>query len=575
MITTRRIKRGSKEEKKKEKEPSAIKPYETMDKWSKDSDYWNHIFKGINFKEIIPETNKWQDLQYISGFDLPDSINYFLINPDSIFQRLYYLLGTSNIIAVSEFIKLAKEKKGEVQENYDLSKKINEMIPNINIKDEEKPQIKIFGCIDDTGFINKITYNKLDKEVINGRLAGNNLETFTDTSIFQYGTLQIASIHFDSNGPKGRYEHTKTVNDEYDEVTTYTPSKTYTDTDIPNFIKYQFDTKYSTNQFKKNQVNIICGDTNITVLKSGADNRDTLGKKIAEGLNKYFLIEYRFGSAPYMFEWLVLMSSHKINKNRRGFILKNQQIHKSVSKEYKDDIDADGTILAIKIAVSERIYIIQNWKNIFNEDLTADEFVIYSADEVYPIKKDNPISSSEAFSFNTIPEKSVDNKNKPIEKVFIDHSVLYSNLNFLTNNVDRKIIGTEEDPNLKKNHLIVLNLNSMVNSGTKKWNLKVRDYLHTIIKLDKIVYASLKGQMFLKSSDGNYSPYNNDYEQFNGTNKELYYKVLSEGEYTPLNEAVKAAFAAVKLLLATKYLKKGYYEKYIKYKTKYMNLKNT
>lgn len=536
-----------------------------MDKWSKDSDYWNHIFKDIDFKEIIPETNKWQDLQYIGGFDLPDSINYSLINPDSIFKRLYYLLGTSNIIAVSEFIKLAKNIKGEVQENYNLSTKINKMIPNIF--GEEKPQINIFGCIDDTGFINKITYNKAGTSVIKGRLAGNKLESFTDTSIFQYGTLKIASIHFDSNGPKGTYKHTKTVDKEYDEITTYTPRET--DTDIPNFIKYQFDTKYSTNEFKS-QVNIICGDTNITVLKSAANNRDTLGKKIAEGLNKYFLIEIEFESAPCpccMYEWLVLMSSHKINKNRRGFILKNQQIHKSVPKEYNDNIDADGTILAIKIFRSNRIDIIKNWIDIFNEDLTADEFVIYSADEVYPIKKDNPISSSEAFSFTTSPEKSVDENNKPIEKIFIDHSVLYSNLNFLTNNVNRKNISTEIDTNLKTNHLIVLNLNSMVNSGTKKWNLTVNDYLSTIIKLDKIVYDSLKGQMFIKVSDGIYSPYNTDYEQFDGTNKKLYYKVLSKDDYTPLNEAVKTAFAAGK--------KKGYYEKYIKYKTKYLNLKNT
>lgn len=81
--------------------------YELIIKWDKDNLYWNTIFKDINFTELLQSDIDltWGDLQYIGGFYLPSSINYSYVNPDSIFERLYYLIDT-NIISVSELTKM-------------------------------------------------------------------------------------------------------------------------------------------------------------------------------------------------------------------------------------------------------------------------------------------------------------------------------------------------------------------------------------------------------------------------------------------------------------------------------------
>jgi hypothetical protein len=179
-----------------------------------------------------------------------------------------------------------------------------------------------------------------------------------------------------------------------------------------------------------------------------------------------------------------------------------------------------------------------------------------------------------AFNFITAPEDSMDIlSNIPKEKIFLDHSVLYTGLFFLQTHIDINIKTSFTDvPN--SNKLIVLNLNSMVNKNSS-WNLNVNKYITDIKNYDKALYEIMRNQIY-KITDKEYIPYTIEYDDFGG-DKELYYKVLSKDEYTTLNGAVKAAFVTLntELLKATKYLKKGYYEKYIKYKTKYLNLKNT
>jgi hypothetical protein len=110
--------------------------YEDMKDWKDNKEYWNFIFNDISFNDLLgsvyDKVNKqhqtnlsistkgidsWLNLQYIAGFDLPEKVTLEFINPDSIFTRLYYLLGNSNILAVSEFIKKKKP------EDYDLIKK--------------------------------------------------------------------------------------------------------------------------------------------------------------------------------------------------------------------------------------------------------------------------------------------------------------------------------------------------------------------------------------------------------------------------------------------------------------------
>ena len=613
------------------------KLYGTMAEWKDDKKYWSTILKDISFNILFgnlydkinkkfpslnmigpsaPDINGWQELQYIAGFDLPPNVKFDLINPDSIFKRLYYLLGDSNLIAVSEFIKT---RKGE----YDVLNSINtfltDKVKEFNIGKGNDP-INIFGCNIDTGFINKATYNIGELLIPNYKYPDNiNNFNHNDMSLFYYMSLCITSIHFDGDGPKGNYN------------TLDLDGKTYSsrsEIDISKFIKYEFETKFfqfkkiddfkedpvnkkertpqeqqrlleEDTQIQKNKfnkrfinfktnVNVICGDTNITEKKSNL-SRDTLGKQIAIGLNAFF-------NTPNT-EWLVLMSSHKIIKNRRGFILKNQQIHKSVERGKEENTEADGTILAIKIYTDRKPIIIENWKNIFYEksiiDPAAEEFVIYSATGVHPVNDNLKYvpSSSEAFAFQQNPEDSLDKKtSKPIEKVFIDHSVLYSNFRFLLANVN--IANIDEENKSSSTLLIVLNLNSMINAGKKNWNLKIKDYVNIVTKFDTVLYNLLRDQMYQKINETTFNEYKAEYDQFNGTDKTLHYvKNLSPSELETLNMKVKSRFNItteeikdlyLKLFKeydiehsATKYLTKGYYEKYIKYKTKYHNLKNT
>ena len=568
--------------------------YELIIKWDKDNSYWDKIFKDINFTELLQYDIDltWGDLQYIGGFYLPSNINYLYVNPDSIFERLYYLIDT-NIISVSELTKngpynvtskivdttqytrdgisiavknrfantldksieiqiqmmtiinivlilyenikptitntrtqasidMLKEvvdlyKKARPTLQDDITKNITKNIPDDirkkaqEILDDITMRLNIYGCTQDTGFIVKC-YSE------NQPICDKNVVTdFSDKSLLQYNDLQILSIHFDSKGPNGDKEP---VN-------------------IMKFIEEQFKKlKFS----KDNKVNVICGDTNITESKSNASSgqlsRDEIGKQIAAGLNAYF---FEPGT-----EWLVLMSSHKIIKNRIGFKLQNQQVSKSV---IMDPIgEADGTILAIKIYTDKKADIIINWIRIFSGDDTAADFIIYSAGSSDKINNSvTTYKSSDAFDFTTKPSDSLKPNNSPSEKIFIDHSVLYSALEFLDKHVKKEeITSFTFNPTLKNKQLIVLNLNSMVNNKSKHkdWNLKIKDYLAKVELYDKALYDTMKEIIYKKEKD-TYTLANMEYEKITGLGK-LYYRVLNDTELDKLIERVKEAFNKVK-----------------------------
>jgi hypothetical protein len=544
--------------------------YDSIINWDKDNSYWDTIFKDINFTELLQSNIKltWGDLQYIGGFYLPSNINYSYVNPDSIFERLYYLIDT-NIISVSELTKngsynvtskivdttqytkdgiiiAAKNKftntldksietqikmmtiinivlilyenikptitntrtqasidiltevvdlykKARPTLQHDITKNISDdirkNIPDDIIKkaqeilDDITMRINIYGCTQDTGFIVKC-YSE------NQPICNKNVVTdFSDNSLLLYNDLQILSIHFDSKGPNG------------DKVPV----------DIMTFIKVQFKEKLKF--AKENTVNVICGDTNITESKSNASSgqlsREEIGKQIAAGLNAYFY-------EPET-EWLVLMSSHKIIKNRMGFKLQNQQVSKSV---IMDTIgEADGTILAIKIYGAKKPDIIRNWISIFSRDDNAADFIIYSADSSNKINESvTTYQSSNAFDFTTKPSDSLKPNNSPSEKIFIDHSVLYSALEFLDKHVKKKeITSFTFNPTLKNKQLIVLNLNSMVNNAYKykNWNLKIKDYLAKVELYDKALYDTMKEIIYKKEKD-TYTLANMKYEEITG-----------------------------------------------------------
>ena len=525
--------------------------------WYKNDDYWNKVFKDINFSELLDEKTtliNWKDLQYIGGFDLPESINVDYINPESVFNRLGNFLN-NNIIAVSELKKSIDPKlPNKSLDIKGLFYRIDSRTEEIS-SDSISPPV-IYGCNTDTGFITRDNVSKNDSA------------TFTDNDLFKYNKLYILSIHFSSGGPNGiKLVDINLTQDEF-----LDKSKEISLT-VEQFIQYEFQLKKNPQIQKKDKslVNVICGDTNITEKKSGL-SRDELGKKIAIGLNAFF-------NTPNT-EWLVLMSSHKIIKNRHGFILRNQQLLKSTPATKLDKTgEADGTILAIKIVTKNKKPIIERWKEHFKYIPVAQNYVIYSHDTVNPINE----MEGTAFNFITAPQDSMtlplpqDLMNKfsniPIEKIFLDHSVLYTGLLFLQNHIETDIKDFFTDvPNSDK--LIVLNLNSMVNKNSS-WNLNVKTHTNYIKKYDKALYEIMsKQKQIYEKNNEEYIPYIIEYDDFDGDDN-LYYKDLSEEEYTKLNKDVKAAFESAKLTIATKYLKKGYYEKYIKYKTKYMNLKNT
>jgi hypothetical protein len=480
---------------------------------------------------------------------------------------------------------------------------------------------------------------------------------------------------------------------------------------INEFIYYEFTIKNKMKVTDIQSVNVICGDSNITVEKNNKEieqqdtgkvdphgnkifeeiplTRDILGKRIAAGLNSFFY--------TYQTEWLVLMSSNPIIKNRRGFVLKNQQLGKSLSEMESDKIgEADGTILAIKIFTKNKPKIISNWIAYFkndNIDYHSNEFVIYCKENSYPVdnerntyfldfpktffgldkdKKEKHFREHHAFNFKVESKAAMTKRNRPREKIFLDHSVLYTELDILNIYIKKDICFTYEEYFSTKpiqinsigQQLIVLNLNSMINT-TSSWNLDVKDHLSEINELDEVLFNIMKSNILKKNNTGasstgasstgasstgafskEYTQINTDlsYNMFSGKESNTLFVNLNlkDDEFNRLNKEVKEAFDVIKkkiiedkarkeqdvkdekkrlkietslinkeeiileekeikkvledkkkeeieltqelqnlqaeqqkLYEATKYLKKGYYEKYIKYKTKYLNLKNT
>jgi hypothetical protein len=238
-------------------------------------------------------------------------------------------------------------------------------------------------------------------------------------------------------------------------------------------------------------------------------NRDELGKQIADGLNKFFCMGEQHSQ-----EWIVLMSSHIIRKTRRGFILRNQQLSKS-RPEITNDAEADGTILAVKIHKNNRSIIIPAWKNelALNNDVTT-EYMFCSSDDSTSITP--TITEGEALKFEKDVEQAVNSEYEPTEKIFIDHSVLYSKLSSLEKYVSNDMT---ESPLPNNGNLIVLNLGSMVNAGSKNWNLVHRNKLEEIKMLDEKLYKIFKENNVFYNSNKSTELLHESYEEFNGAKK--------------------------------------------------------
>ena len=76
---------------------------------------WMDIIFGetLNKKiaSLLPGVKKWDDCQFIGGFDIPKGASLDLLDPVSVFKRLNKL-ATNNIVAVSELIiKITKKMR--------------------------------------------------------------------------------------------------------------------------------------------------------------------------------------------------------------------------------------------------------------------------------------------------------------------------------------------------------------------------------------------------------------------------------------------------------------------------------
>jgi hypothetical protein len=317
-------------------------------------------------------------------------------------ENVYERLGylsDNNIVATSECIK-GPEKYDNIVFNM-LSKPI---FKNVNF----------YGCDKDTGFvIDSIDTSISVKEVLGG------IDNSTVCSVLNLNGIKIASIHLPGDGPKNQ-----TIAD-------------FLDQNLRNLISENVD--------------VVCGDTNITDGKS----LNILNSRI-DDITQYF--NHFFGGPC-----VIINSNVRVGKHRRGFILRNQQLKKSVP-ESTNDTEADGTIIAIKL------------KHSMNSEM-------HEIIEKLKVLNNNTHSNIEnALEFKVEPSKCLGIMGEPIEKIWLDHSVLYIDMVSLCYLTDHDYLE-----NYPRN-LIVINMGSIVNAGFKSWNTRYLPYQNEINIADKDIY---------------------------------------------------------------------------------------
>lgn len=292
----------------------------------------------------------------------------------------------------------------------------------------------VTGLIKDTCFIStnipNINYDNTAKKPYN---------------IINYGGKKIASIHLRGDGPKK--PKVKQI-----------PAQS-----IEEFLRTEFDT-FGIGP----DIDVICGDTNITISKCTEKNtREEIGKKISNALSAIF---------PGT-NWLVIMSELEISKIRMGSFLRNPQVEKSKIPTPGDNGEADGTIIAIKIPT-----------------LVTSEYII---DQKFPVHysvylgnttlKKGITDQKTYFSFDTANDKCMNENNQLTDAIFLDHSVLQ-----ISNKLLFELMGLPAVEVQRNSNLIVLNLGSMQNSGQKSWKLQYAKYQPYIEQLDRTVYDYIK-----------------------------------------------------------------------------------
>ena len=352
------------------------------------------------FADTFKKNKLVEQLQTTGGFAI-NSLDKKTLSYIQV-ENVYERLGylsENNIVAVSECIKGIESPENVV---YNMLSKPN--FRNVNI----------YGCDRDTGFIiNSQDNSAIAKEILGGS------DNTTVSSVLNFNGIKIASIHLPGDGPKNQ-----TIAEFLDE---------------------------NLNNLKLEKVDVVCGDTNITDAKS----LNIVNSRI-EDITEYF---NTFFGGPCV----ILNSNIRVGKHRRGFILRNQQLKKSVP-ESTDDTEADGTIIAIKL----------------NQDMNAATHEII---QNLKILNNNTSSIIEnALEFKVPPSMCLNERGLPVENIWLDHSVLFINMRSLC-----YLTGKDYVRNYPRN-LIVVNMGSIVNAGFKSWNTRYLSFQHEINITDKDIY---------------------------------------------------------------------------------------
>jgi hypothetical protein len=359
--------------------------------------------KLLEFADTLKKNKIIAQLQTLGGFAIKslDKKTLSYIQVENVYERLGYL-SENNIVAVSECIK-----GEETTENVVFNMLSKPYFRNINI----------YGCDRDTGFVINSPYNSAKvKEILGGS------ENTTISSVLNFNEIKIASIHLPGDGPKNQ-----TIAEFLDE---------------------------NLKNLKLENVDVVCGDTNITDAKSS----NIVNGRIQD-ITEYF--ETFFGGPC-----IILNSNVRVGKHRRGFILRNQQLKKSVP-ESTNDTEADGTIIAIKL----------------NRDMDVTTNQI-----IENLKLLNNYTSSiieNALEFKVPPSMCLNERGMPVENIWLDHSVLFVDMRSLC-----YLTGKDYVTNYLRN-LIVVNMGSIVNAGFKSWNTKYLPYQNEINIADKDIYEMI------------------------------------------------------------------------------------
>lgn len=349
--------------------------------------------------------------QTVGGFDVntTDETTLKYLEVENVYKRLG-VLAVNNLIAVSELIK---DVPGNVVYN-------NTGIVPTNI----------CGCETDTGFvmIPTETPKKYPDHI--------RVESIGTGS----NKIKIASIHLPGDGPIKKNES------------------------IRVFLNNNLE------NIKDDNVDVVCGDTNITVAKSMYD-----GANREKEICSFF---YTFFGAPC----LILMSNIRVGKHRRGFMLRNQQLQKSVPDSHIKS-EADGTIMAIRLRKDETDETVAAILRSLGEHITC----VYQLNGSAEPKLISGIQEEVvALQFKKPIDQCVDVDGKPTENVWLDHSVLYVPFTDLCS-----LIGKICDMDYPRN-LIVVNMGSIVNSGKKNWNTQYINKTNEIKEADMAIYNLIR-----------------------------------------------------------------------------------